>query len=912
MAPEARRAYAVALDSPPCTRLKNAYEPAEIEPRWQHAWQQRGLFRARNPGEAGFDPARPKFYVLDMFPYPSGSGLHVGHAVGYVGTDVVTRKKWMEGANVLHPMGWDAFGLPAEQYAIQTGKHPRETTALNTANFRRQLEKIGLAYDWTREINTSDPGYYRWTQFLFQKLYEKGLAYQAEVAVWWCEELKTVLANEEVINGRSERGNHPCVKRPLRQWMLRITAYAERLLADLDGLDWPESIKTQQREWIGRSEGAEIDFALEGLKDKLTVFTTRPDTLFGATFMVVAPEHPLLDKLSTAADRAAVRAYVKKAAAKSDLERTDLAKEKTGVFTGRYALNPLLDPKSEEARLPVFVADYVLASYGSGAIMAVPGHDERDFAFAREHNLAIREVVRPPRGTKGLSEGVCFSGEGTALHSGALDGLKTPAAKARAIELLEAKKAGRARVQYKLRDWLFSRQRYWGEPFPLLHEADGSITLVPPGDLPVQLPELDDFRPAADGSAPLARAKDWLTVKSPRTGAPARRDTDTMPGWAGSCWYWLRFMDPHNARAPFASEAERYWGPVDLYVGGAAHAVMHLLYARFWHKVFFDVGLVSTPEPFQRLFNQGLITAFAFKDASGRLVPNDEVEVAAVAAEVVQISESVDLVLRDASGTVVKKTSPGHAFVRKSTRDPVEQFVTKMAKSLGNVVNPDEVIAQYGADTLRVYQMFMGPLADSKPWNPRDIAGSRRFLDRVWRVFVEEEGEPIRPGLLAAAAGAPEGPALVLERALNRMLERVNDSFESFNFNTAIAMMMEFVNEATKARAALRRDQAERFLRALAPFAPHLADELWARLGHAEPILAAGWPTADATYLSDDEVELVVQVNGKLRAKIRAPKDALKERLEELGRAAVSEHLSGKTVKKVVVVPGRLVNFVGD
>ncbi|HEX6885251.1 MAG TPA: leucine--tRNA ligase [Planctomycetota bacterium] len=862
--------------------MKNTYEPAEIEPRWQRVWEERGLHRARNPGEPGFDPARPKFYVLDMFPYPSGSGLHVGHAVGYIGTDVVTRRKWMEGANVLHPMGWDAFGLPAEQYAIQTGRHPRETTALNTANFRAQLRKIGLAYDWSRELNTSDPAYYRWTQFLFQKLHEQGLAYQAEVPVWWCEELKTVLANEEVINGRSERGNHPCVKRPLRQWMLRITAYAERLLADLELLDWPESIKIQQREWIGRSEGAEIEFALEGLKESLTVFTTRPDTLWGATFVVVAPEHPLVGKLPSAADRAAVRAYVKQAAAKSDLERTDLAKEKTGVFTGRYALNPLMDPDSEEARLPVFVADYVLASYGHGAIMAVPGHDERDFEFARAHNLAIREVVRPPRGTPGLAEGACYTGDGTAVHSGPIDGLETPDAKRRTIELLTERGVGRGRVQYKLRDWLFSRQRYWGEPFPLLHEADGSVTRVPVEDLPVTLPELEDFRPAADGSAPLARAKDWLTVTSPRTGQPARRDTDTMPGWAGSCWYWLRFMDPHNAGAAFAPEAERYWGPVDLYVGGAAHAVMHLLYARFWHKVFFDVGLVSTPEPFQRLFNQGLITAFAFKDRTGRLVPNAEVE------------------------------EKGGKATRLGTGEELETFVTKMAKSLGNVVNPDHPIAEHGADTLRIYMMFMGPLGESKPWNPRDIAGSRRFLDRVWRLFVEETGAPVRPELLAPAAGRPEGAALALERVLNRMLERVNDSFESFNFNTAIAVMMEFVNEATKQRVALRRDQAERFLRVLAPFAPHLAEELWAALGHAQPIQLAGWPAVEAAYLVDDEIELVVQVNGKLRAKIRAPKDAHKERLEELGRAAVNEHLAGKTVKKVVVVPGRLVNFVGE
>jgi leucyl-tRNA synthetase len=524
----------------------------------------------------------------------------------------------------------------------------------------------------------------------------------------------------------------------------------------------------------------------------------------------------------------------------------------------------------------------------------VPGHAERDFEVAPQRNLAIRAVVKPPRGVPGLDEGKCFSGDGTAVDCGPLDGLKTPAAKQRAIELLEERGAGRARVQYKLRDWLFSRQRYWGEPFPLLHERDGSITPVSREDLPVTLPELDDFRPAADGAAPLARAKDWLNVKSPRTGKPAQRDTDTMPGWAGSCWYWLRFMDPRNDRAAFEPEAERYWGPVDLYVGGAAHAVMHLLYARFWHKVFFDAGLVTTTEPFQRLFNQGLITAFAFKDASGRLVPNAEVESAAGEAR---------------EGDDGAKPAPG-GYRRKSTGEPVEPFVTKMAKQLGNVVNPDDVIAEYGADTLRVYMLFMGPLADSKPWNPRDIAGSRRFLDRVWRLFVEDEGEPLRPSLAALAAGKPEGEALVLERALNRMLERVEDSFGAFNFNTAIAAMMEFVNEGTRHRAALTRSQAERFLRALAPFAPHVAEELWSRLGHAGSIQHAGWPQAEAQWLVEDEIDLIVQVNGKLRAKIRAPKDAARERLEELGRDAAAEFLDGKTVRKAVVVPGRLVNFV--
>ncbi len=601
----------------------NPYRPQDFEARWQAFWEAEGLHRARGPGEPGFEARQPKFYVLDMFPYPSGSGLHVGHALGYVGTDVVARKKRMQGFNVLHPMGWDAFGLPAEQYAIQTGKHPRATTDENTANFRKQLKKIGLSYDWSREIDTSQVAYYRWTQWLFNRLYERGLAYRAEVPVWWCEELKTVLANEEVINGRSERGNFPCVRRPLKQWMLKITAYAERLLADLEGLDWPESIKIQQREWIGRSEGAEVRFAAEGSKESIAVFTTRPDTLWGATFLVLSPEHTLAKKLTAAPQRAAVEAYVAAAASKSELDRTDGSKQKTGVFSGAYATNPVFEKGDPRGRVPIWVADYVLAQYGTGAIMSVPGHDERDFEFARAFGLEIREVVRPPQGEKGLADGVCFSGDGTAVHSGPIDGLATPEAKKRANAWLEERGLGQARVTYKLRDWLFSRQRYWGEPFPLLHLEDGSVVPVPDEFLPVELPLMDDFKPASDGSAPLARAKDWVATIDPRTRKPARRDTDTMPGWAGSCWYWLRFMDPHNGRAAFSKEAEHYWGPVDLYVGGAAHAVMHLLYARFWHKVFFDAGLVHTKEPFQELYNQGMLTAFAYEDAGGRLVASE-------------------------------------------------------------------------------------------------------------------------------------------------------------------------------------------------------------------------------------------------------------------------------------------------
>ncbi|NUP96168.1 MAG: leucine--tRNA ligase [Planctomycetaceae bacterium] len=859
--------------------MSNAYDPRTIESRWQAHWAAHKTFAAANPGEPGFDASRPKYYVLDMFPYPSGSGLHVGHAVGYIGTDIVARKKRMEGCNVLHPMGWDAFGLPAEQYAIQTGVQPAQATEVNTANFRRQLQLIGLSYDWAREVNTSDPRYYKWTQWIFKRLYERGLAYQAEVPVWWCEELKTVLANEEVINGRSERGNYPCVRRPLKQWMLKITAYADRLLEDLELLDWPESIKIQQREWIGKSEGAEVEFEVEGGAGKLVVFTTRPDTLWGATFMVVAPEHKLLEHVP-AAQRASVQQYVAAAAAKSELERTDLAKDKTGVFSGLFAHNPAFEKGDPRGRVPIWVADYVMISYGTGAIMAVPGHDERDFEFARKFGLEVREVVKPPAGEKGLADGVCFSGDGTAVNSGPIEGFATPQAKKAAIELLAKRGVGKPRTTYKLRDWLFSRQRYWGEPFPLLHLADGTTIPVDDSALPVELPPMEDFKPSPDGSAPLARAKDW--VATTHKGQPARRDTDTMPGWAGSCWYWLRFMDPHNAQAPWSKEAEQYWGPVDLYVGGAAHAVMHLLYARFWHKVLFDLGLVHTKEPFQKLFNQGLITAFAYQDRTQRLVASDEVE------------------------------ARGNEYVRKGTSEPLTQIVTKMAKSLKNVVNPDDVIAEHGADTLRLYESFMGPLADSKPWNPRDITGCARFLDRVWRLFVEPEGaEPIRPQFKVDQGDrALEGETLELEKLLHRAIARVDDSFKVFNFNTAVAALMTFVNEAYKKQAALSRSQGERLVLVLAPFAPHMAEELWSRLGYSTSLANVAWPKVRAEFLEDDTVEIVVQVGGRLRGRVVVPKAAKQPEVEAAARPTVASWLEGKDVAKVVLVPGRLVNFI--
>ena len=858
--------------------MSQSYDAREIEQRWQSQWAAQGTYRTPNPGDADFDPSKPKYYILDMFPYPSGAGLHVGHPMGYLGTDIIARRKRMEGHNVLHPMGYDAFGLPAEQYAISTGQHPAATTEKNIATFRRQLQAIALSYDWDREFSTSDPRYYRWTQWIFARLFDRDLAYQSEVAVWWCEELKTVLANEEVINGRSERGDHPCERRPLKQWMLRITAYADRLIDDLDLVDWPESVKTMQREWIGRSEGAEVDFVVEGLDERLTVFTTRPDTLFGATFMVVAPEHPLMAQLVTGAQRDEVDAYVQQAATKSDLERTDLAKSKTGVFTGAYAINPAYESGDARSRIPIWVADYVLATYGSGAIMAVPGQDDRDWEFAETFDLPILRTVQP---SEGHDESTAYTGDGPAINSGFLDGLGVVEAKAAMIRHLVEHGLGRPKTNYRLRDWLFSRQRYWGEPFPILHSEDGSLKRVPDEYLPVELPEMDDFSPSSDGSAPLARAKDWVSTTDPETGAPATRNTDTMPGWAGSCWYYLRFMDPTNDEAPFSEQAEDYWGMVDLYVGGTEHAVLHLLYARFWHKVLYDLKLVSHPEPFKRLFNQGMLTAYAYKDGTGRLVPADETE--------------------EKDGQVVAK----------ATGEALEQVIAKMSKSLKNVVNPDSVIEEYGCDTFRLYEMFMGPLSESKPWNPRDVPGCRRFLERLWRLYVDDASDdPVRPNLATDAAGEPEGEALVLERELAQALKRVDDSFKQFNFNTAIAGMMSFLNEAQKRSESFTRSQATRLVQVLAPFAPHIAEELWGRLGGEGSVHLSSWPEAEQRYLVQDEFELVVQVLGKVRAKVTASKSSSKEDLVSLAREAVAEHLEGKQVVKEIVVPGRLVNFV--
>ena len=875
------------------------YDPKALESKWQKYWLEHATFRAE------IDPARPKFYVLDMFPYPSGEGLHVGHPKGYISTDVLARYKRMRGVSVLHPMGWDAFGLPAEQYAIETGTHPRVTTKRNIDTYRRQLRALGLSYDRSREIDTTDPGYVKWTQWIFARLYERGLAYQAEVPVNWCPALGTVLANEEVIDGKSERGGHPVVRVPLRQWMLRITAYADRLLFDLDGLDWPEPIKKMQRDWIGRSEGARIRFGLpEHPGESIEVFTTRPDTLFGATYLVLAPEHPLVAKLATPAQRAALERYVEEAARKTERSRLAEAGEKTGVPTGALAAHPVTG-----ARLPIWVADYVLAGYGTGAIMAVPAHDERDFAFARGHGLPIMEVV-----AGGDVSREAFTGEGTNVNSQLLDGLPTPRAKQRMIEWLEEHGRGERAVSYKLRDWLFSRQRYWGEPFPVLHLADGTTKLVPDSELPVLLPELDDYHPSGEFEPPLARARQWIETVDPETGQPARRDPNTMPQWAGSCWYYLRFCDPGNDREPWSREAERTWMPVDLYVGGAEHAVLHLLYARFWHKVLFDLGLVHTKEPFQRLLNQGLVLGYSYRYWDDN--PTDDPNVVPRCYPTSAVRVEGDRAVAVATGRPVKARWVQRKDVRFDTDGtplhptvpdlPLEEVVERMSKSRGNVINPDEVIAQWGADAMRLYELFMGPFEKGAPWSTDGIAGVHRFLQRAWRLIVDDEaGERLRE--LAGGEGSE-----AQQRLLARTIQGVTEDVEALQFNTAISKLMVFAREIAK-DAPLPRAAAEAFVLLLAPFAPHVAEELWERLGHPDSLARAPWPEADARLLETALVDLVVQVNGKRRDEIRVPAGAGEAEIRAAALAAenVKKHLAGREPKKVVIVPGRLVNVVG-
>jgi leucyl-tRNA synthetase len=924
-----------------------SYNPKVIERRWQEYWLKNKTFRTPDLSD------KPKYYILDMFPYPSGSGLHVGHPEGYTATDILARYRRMHGFNVLHPMGWDAFGLPAEQHAINTGIHPRVNTQENINNFRRQIQMLGFSYDWDREIDTTDPHYVRWTQWIFLQLFDtwydaeekrgrpiaelpippevkqqgeaavrayrdsQRLAYQAEVPVNWCEALGTVLANEEVIDGKSERGGHPVVRMPLRQWLLRITAYAERLLDDLDCLDWSESIKKMQRDWIGRSEGAEVDFALaSGLR--IRVFTTRPDTLFGATYMVLAPEHALVDAITTPERRAAVQAYQAEAARKSDLERTGPAKKKTGVFTGAYAINPV-----NQEKIPVWIADYVLASYGTGAIMAVPAHDLRDWEFARAFQLPIRPVVQPPEGYQPSKEEVAlaykeggtkrypFIGEGTALNSGAFNGLPTADFKRRITAWLEERRQGCRRVNYKLRDWLFSRQRYWGEPFPILHEIDdngnptGAIESLSPDELPLRLPELEDYKPSGKAEPPLAKAKDWLYVT--RHGKRYRRETNTMPQWAGSCWYYLRYIDPHNDKALCAPEKERYWMPVDLYVGGAEHAVLHLLYSRFWHKVLYDRGHVHTPEPFQRLVNQGLILGemeFTGFQKDGRWISAADVDFDGDTAKNEKTGEKFDCV--KLSEEQVEKQ--GEHFVLKEAPDVrVDARAYKMAKSRGNVVNPDDVVEDYGADSLRLYEMFMGPLEAVKPWNMRGVEGVYRFLGRVWRLFLDDKTEDMR--LSEAVRDVP--PDKETLRELHRTIQRVTEDLDGMRFNTAIAAMMEFTNHLTP--LAMRpRSALEPFVLLLSPFAPHLAEELWQLLGHRDTLAYEPWPAFDPALTKTDETEVVVQINGKVRLRLTVPSDIDKAALEKmvLTDPRVHQLIEGKQVRKVIVVPGKLVNIV--
>jgi leucyl-tRNA synthetase len=944
-----------------------SYHPQRIEPKWQAYWERHRTFRVQDRV-----PGKPKLYVLDMFPYPSAAGLHVGHPEGYTATDIVCRYKRMRGFNVLHPMGWDAFGLPAEQFAIQTGTHPRIKTQENIENFRRQIKSLGFSYDWDREIDTTDPDYYQWTQWIFLQLYDtwydpelgKGrpiaelpippgtpdpdeyrdarrLAYRAEVPVNWCPELGTVLANEEVIDGKSERGGHPVVRMPLKQWMLRITAYAERLLNDLEPVDWSRAIKDMQRNWIGRSEGAEVDFPIVAKfngprkwtdspgSDVIRVFTTRPDTLFGATYMVLAPEHPLVEHLTAPEQRAAVDAYRESASRKSDLDRTDLARTKTGVFTGSNAINPV-----NGKRIPIWIADYVLMGYGTGAIMAVPGHDERDFEFAKMFGLPITAVVMPddkwltennpfaaeptPKDfsqfrtlyTKRIGEfRESFTGEGIAINSEgegiSLNGLRTPEAKVRITSWLQDRGLGRKTINYKLRDWLFSRQRYWGEPFPIVLDPNDRPRAVAESELPVLLPDLADFRPSGKPEPPLGKATEWV-----RYSEKARRETNTMPQWAGSCWYYLRYLDPKNRQRFCDPDLERYWMPVDLYVGGAEHAVLHLLYSRFWHKVLFDRGHVSTPEPFQKLVNQGMILGeteyTGYHDPAGQWVSAQHVEEVEghFVLKGTRHEQKVQAVTLDAD-QVVKK---GEGFVLESDQDVrIDARAHKMSKSRGNVITPDAVVEEYGADSLRLYEMFMGPLEAVKPWSMKGVEGVYRFLGRAWRMIVDVEADVVR---LDPKVQDVE-PTRDQAKLAARTVAAVTDDLEALRFNTAISRLMEFTNAFTAQEVRPRRAM-ETFALLLAPMAPHVAEELWQVLGHNETLAYAPWPTFDPALLKDDEVEIPVQVNGKLRGRVTVPAGADRAALQAAARQGIAALLEGKTIKKVIVVPGKLVNFVVD
>lgn len=803
-----------------------SYNHKTIEKKWQKYWAAHNSFNTTE------DPKKENFYALDMFPYPSGQGLHVGHPEGYTATDILARMKRSQGYNVLHPMGWDAFGLPAEQYALDTGNDPAKFTEHNIGTFRRQINSLGFSYDWNREINTTDPHYYKWTQWIFTKLYEKGLAYEAEVAVNWCPALGTVLANEEVIDGKSERGGFPVYRKPMKQWMLKITAYAERLLDDLDTVDWPESIKDMQRNWIGKSVGANVTFKIKDRSEDFTIFTTRPDTLFGATYAVLAPELDLVKEITTPEQKEAVEAYITEVSLKTDLDRTDLAKSKTGVFTGAYAVNPV-----NGKEIPIWIADYVLATYGTGAIMAVPAHDERDYEFAKTFNLNILPVIE---GGNVAEEP--YTGDGVHVNSGFLDGLDTKTSIEVMNKWLEENGHGKKEITYRLRDWLFSRQRYWGEPIPVIHWEDGTTTALPESELPLLLPKTDEIKPSGTGESPLANISEWVNVVDPETGMKGRRETNTMPQWAGSSWYFLRFIDPHNKNEIASKEKLEKWLPVDIYIGGAEHAVLHLLYARFWHKFLYDIGVVPTKEPFQKLYNQGMI-----------LGENNE----------------------------------------------------KMSKSKGNVVNPDDVVEKFGADTLRMYEMFMGPLDSAIAWSENGLEGSRKFLDRVWRLVIDEEGK-LRDRITTINNGK-------LDRVYHQTVKKVTEDYQSLHFNTAISQMMVFVNEAYKTDA-LPIEYVAGLVQLLAPIAPHVSEELWEKLGNESSLTYVSWPTYDESFLVESEVEVIFQVNGKVKAKAMVPKDIAKDDMETLAteNQTIKEALVGKTIRKVIVVPGKLVNIVAN
>ena len=803
-----------------------SYNHNVIEKKWQAYWKEHQTFRTTN------DKNKKNFYVLDMFPYPSGKGLHVGHPEGYTATDIIARMKRMQGFNVLHPMGWDAFGLPAEQYAIKTGNNPRDFTQKNINTFKKQINSLGFSYDWQREVNTTDPSYYKWTQWIFEQLYKKGLAYEAEIPVNWSPDLGTVVANEEIIDGKTERGGFPVYRKPMRQWMLKITAYADRLIDDLDLLDWPESIKDMQRNWIGRSTGAEITFKVANSQRSFAVFTTRPDTIFGATYMVMAPDKELVDQITTPEQKAAVKAYQAETSRKSDLDRTDLNTEKTGVFTGAYAINPV-----NGQQVPIWISDYVLATYGTGAIMAVPAHDQRDFDFAQKFKLPIIPVIAGGNVTQ-----EAYTGDGKHINSGFLNDLNKQQAIAKIIDWLEEHQVGHKKVNYRLRDWVFSRQRYWGEPIPVIHWEDGETTLVPEEELPLRLPVEADIKPSGNGESPLANLTDWVNVVD-KNGRKGRRETNTMPQWAGSSWYFLRYVDPHNDQALADYDKLKAWLPVDLYIGGAEHAVLHLLYARFWHKFLYDIGVVPTVEPFQKLFNQGMI-----------LGQNHE----------------------------------------------------KMSKSKGNVVNPDDVVEEYGADALRLYEMFMGPLDASISWSEDGLAGSYRFLERVWRLYINNDDDNTLRHDFILEKDNPD-----LKKTYNETVKIVTERYEKLQFNTAISQMMVFTNAAQKAQF-LPKEYAEGFVKLLAPIAPHMMEELWQKLGHNESLTYASWPTYQEQDLFEDNVEIILQVNGKLRNKVKVPLNTSKAELEKIALAdtKLQKFINDKKVVKVIAIPNKIVNIV--